>query len=312
MQINVNGQVFTQSEITLWDECPYKWYLRYQQRLDALHHISWALVVGSEWHECMEALYREKGKNANDISCNVAKHLHKSVVITTEIEKEIQYWNEVLEATVQAYAKFYVDDFKVFVPTDFEKTLQVDVEIEGVNFSLAGKRDMKGKFRGKGVGIWDHKTFGQISKSLTEGWGFKFQFMFYLWLDYKCDPKNRATEFLVNGVKKTALRWKEGENIITFAARVHQDIMTRPETYFYRQSLDLTAEGIKAFEEKILMPKLKRIAMLQNHPESAEVIALSKNTEACNHWGGQCEYFANCYFGETKQYKIRTIKHTEL
>jgi hypothetical protein len=313
MKIEVEGKVFTQSEISVWDACPYKWFLRYNLQKDLIGAISWPLIVGTEWHELMESLYKAKGKNANKLRCNVAKHIDKDVIITEEIEHDCEYWNEVLEATVQAYAEFYADNFKVFKIVDFEKILEVEIEVDGVIIRLAGKRDQKGYFAKSKLGIRDFKTTGQISKNYTEGWSFKFQFMFYLWLDYRCSAlKDQATEFLVDVTKKTLLRWKDGENIITFAARVKADILQRPTEYFYLQSLDLTAKGVMEFEEKILMPKLRRIATLQKHPEMADILALSKNTDACNLYNQQCEYFANCYFGKEKQYKIREVKHTEL
>lgn len=311
-ELSLDGQVFTQSEIYMWDECPQKWFNRYQERLNLVGAINWAQLVGTVWHDCMENLYRSKGKDTKVIQISKMPEF-EDVVMTSDIQLEQEYWQGIIEATLLAYVEFYKDDFKVFRILDLERTLEVEIEVEGMNIKIAGKRDMKGYFAKKKIGCCDHKTAGQISKSLTEGWEYNFQFMLYLWLDWKCsEPKERSEEFFINAVKKTALRRKDGEGIVTFFSRVRSDIIKLPEKYFYRQHLDLTEKGLQEFEVKLLYPKLRRIAILQQHPEFMDVLALSRNTGACNNFGGQCEYFAKCYRGESKQYRIREIKHTEL
>jgi hypothetical protein len=312
-EISLNGQVFTQSEIMMWDECPQKWFNKYQERLNLVGHLSWSLIVGEVWHDAMETLYRSKGKDTK--VKNIAKMPQfKDVVMTSEIEQEIEYWQHVVEATLLAYAEFYASDFKQLKILDLERTLQVEFELEGVVINLAGKRDLKGWLTTKKLEIWDHKTVNQISKAITEGWNMSFQFMLYLWLDWKCseDEKEKTDIFRVNAVKKTALRQKQGEGIMTFFSRVRSDIIKRPEEYFYRQTLDLTEDAFQTFEQKLLFPKLRRIATLQLHPELTDVLALSRNTGACNNYNTKCEYWDRCFKGETKQYRVREIKHEEL
>lgn len=308
--IDLSGQVFTQSEITLWDACPFKWYQRYYLQKSKKGELQWPLIVGTIWHMAMETFYRAKSV----ICPSVSEHIPEDVVVSSEIQLEIQYWQQVLEATLQAYAIFFKDDFKQFKIIDLEKTLECEIEIDGVTFKLAGKIDMKGT-RGKtDMIIFDHKTVSQISNSITEGWGYKFQFMFYLWLDWRVNGAG-VNKFMVNAVRKTQLRQGKGEHIHTFAARVKTDILKRPADYFYRQDLDLTAEGILSFEKAILMPKLRRIAMLQNNrldTSVLEVLALNKNTDQCNMYGAQCEFFDLCYHGENGKYKKRAVKHEEL
>lgn len=309
LRIDLSNQIYTQSEISLLDLCPFKWYLKYQQKLELIGAINWNFLVGTVWHKAMESLYQSKGKDL--MVCNIANEIPEDVIINQEVEKEIEYWQNVLEATLQGYATFYRDDFKRFKVIDYEKAMEVTLEIDGLLITIAGKRDMKVKY-GDNIATIDHKTSSQISPSLTEGWAYKFQFMLYLWLDWQLSLEDKRTnKFLVNVVKKTQLRWGKGEHINTFAARVKAAILGEPTAYFYRQELDLTAKGIMTFEKTLLIPKLKRFAILQKQPELQEAF-ITKNTDACNYMFQQCEFFQLCYHGEEKQYKTREIKHVEL
>lgn len=316
LTIDLAGQVFTQSEIAMWDECSYKWYLKYYQLLNLKGELAWPLVIGTVWHKAIESLYRSKGKDVHVEPVNL--EIPDEVIRTQEIEREIEQWQEKLEAMLQAYAEFYQDDFKVFKILDHEKTLSVSLEVDGVPITIAGKRDQKGYYGNKRIGIRDFKTTGQIMPSMTDGWNFKFQFMLYLWLDWKCSSlKERAEQFFVDVVRKPLLRQGKGEHIVTFAARIKQDMLAKPSEYFYRQQLDLTAKGVQEFEDKILMPKLKRIAILQIANETGnydlnQVLIQNKNTEACIQYGKQCSYYGICYHGETSQYTKRKTKHEEL
>lgn len=299
------AQPFSQSEIVTWDECPTKWYNRYYLMLEKVGEWDMPLLIGTAWHQMMEKYYRSKGK---DNSCPEFE-IPEDVIRTAEIDRELEMWHEILEAMIQAYDYHFSLDFKNFKPLTFEEVVEVEVSVDDVPIKLTGMIDMDGLYNKK-AGSWDHKTTSQLSPSIVDAWEYKFQFFFYAWLKSRAGLKRE--EFILNATRKPALRQNKGEHIHAFAGRVKSAMMAEPDKYFYRQHLPLNEFAYQNFEESVLMPKLKRIASLQKQPKLVPVLALNRNTEACNHFGKVCPYYDKCFRGETTQYRTREIKHVEL
>ena len=303
---NLTAQPFSQSEIVMWDQCPTKWYNRYYLQLEKVGDYNLFNVIGTAWHTMMEIWYQSKGKALS------APELifPEDTIFTQEDERANEMWHEILEAMIQAYDYHFKADLKLFKMDTLEEVVTVEVEIDGVKMQLTGKVDMTGKFRNK-IAQWDHKTTSQLSPQMCDAWEYKFQFMFYAWLK-KQAMGLKVEEFIVNVVRKPQLRWKKDEHLHAFAGRVKHAMLSEPNEYFYRQHLELNDFAYQNFEESVLMPKLKRIASLQKNPKLEPILALNRNTEACNHFGQVCPFYDKCFHGETSSYKTREVKHVEL
>lgn len=317
-------EAFTQSELGTWDECAYKWYLKYGHRIDAIGTYSWPLMFGTALHANIAEFYR--GLPLPE----VALEFPKGVVPSLEEEKKLEHWNVVLEATMQAYCEYFKDDLKAFksFKQELEQVIEVEIEYKGIPIKLKGTLDhiLIGK---KDQLIIDTKSFTQNSPAQQAAWQFRFQFMFYVWLAWMSPTfrQNAPSRFMVNGVKKTQLRLNKAENLIQFKNRVYKDIIQDPGKYFWRDTMDFNQESIDRFEAELLNPKLDRIVELKKSVNKSSkgsillpepflnqnsYLAINKNTDACFNYSSVCPYLPICKssFAENEdKYEQRKDKH---
>lgn len=305
---------WTQSELSTLDQCGYKWYLQYNQRLYLPGGYSFALMFGTAWHSAMEQMYRTKFKRW---SVPVLA-FPEDATPKQEEEAELEYWQTVLEAMLTGYTTHYQDDAKFFDLSEgkVEYVADVDIVFDNQKIRLKGKLDMMGIYQLK-VFMMDHKTTSLLNATVLRGWDFKFQFMFYVWLAYKLKLIKNLRRFFVNAVKKPQIRQKQAESLDQFSNRLIADMRERPETYFFRQQLIMSANSIEHFEKTVLEPKLIKIALLQNPStplQTKQMIAFNRNTDACHSWGRTCQFFNICEHGlknEIENFKQRETKHQE-
>lgn len=317
---------WTQSEITTLDDCGEKWFYRYHELLRKKNSFSWPLIVGSAFHATLEQMYATAGKRWTVPSL---VYPEGTILSPTQATEEI-YWNHVLEAMTTAYAQHYAQDFENFVIEEIEEI----VEVEYMGFKFTGMIDLR--FRPvahDGAWIMDHKTTSRLNLTVTAGWDFRFQFMFYLWLKWKqmehINETSHTTKALrgyyINGVKKPELRLGKKETVEGFAERCRQDMLFEPQKYFYREKLIMTADAMRNFEEKVLAPKITRLQMLTNTLDGndrlaqysrflAGTVAHNLNTDACQRYGKPCEFLELCRYGSDQLfgYEQRSRKHEEL
>jgi len=304
---------FTQSELMTLEECPTKWYLKYNLRLGA-PSVNFIFAVGSAWHRFKEQRAKSEGKSMEPIKlqfCNDGAEL------SNEDEAYKEFWERQLEVLAEAYNIHYADDFDgTYEFEGAEEVADLTVTFEGQKIRLTGRIDEIGKMWGK-KSLIDSKTVSSLGSS-SRGWEFRFQFMFYLWLQHQLQPKDKATQFIVDAVKKPSIKVKQGESIPGFLNRLRNDAIQNPTSYFHREKLLLTQGKIEKFETNTLQAKLRKLAMISN-PKTPkpilEMLVLERHTHNCINQitGKECEFLLMCEKGATpKEFIHRKHKHPEL
>lgn len=306
---------FTQSELTTFGDCAQKWHWRYNRMIEKVGIFSFALMVGSAFHDSMEQFYATKGKR---VSVATLQFLSTDIPSADDYLK-LEYWQQVLNAMVKAYCIYYKGDSDVWKVEEIEE--EITVEYRG--FTLRGKIDLRFS-EGKELWIADHKSSGRLSKETIAGWDFRFQFMFYLWLKSIQNPKIKLKGYYINAVKKTELRVKKNESLPEFGQRVFEDMIHEPEKYFYRDKQYISKDALQHFQTHVVDPQLTLLKFAGRPTEDADVatqalqeaILFNKNTNECQHYtGAPCPYIDLCRHGEEKMgflYTQKARKHMEL
>lgn len=322
-------QGFTQSELQTLDNCPTRWYNRYVRLLEKKGHRSIALDYGTGVHHFLENWYATKGRKR----LAVLQPLQNSGAgITHEMLAEQKYYKQLLELQTEIYASHYKNDFSIFKLHRCEHVASVRYR----GFLLRGKLDLgMVDRRTNALGLWDHKTIARIDANTATGWQMRFQFGFYLWLA-KNDPEWNDVPvkgFMVNAIKKPALRRGDRETTEGFIQRIRTDMLQKPETYFVREHLPLQKGQIDKFETEILDPKIDALELIfgkqpqsigngkviafspPNNPQILNALVGRRNTDNCFHYNKPCEFLQLCLNGyelEKFAYQTRPEKHNEI
>lgn len=306
---------FTQSELTTFGDCAQKWHWRYNRMIEKAGSFSFALMVGTAFHESMEQFYSTKGKRVSVATLQ----FEEGVIKSADDILKLQYWQVVLSAMVRSYCAHYKDDFEMWEVEEIEEELKVEYR----GFILRGKIDVRVK-QLNGLWIIDHKTAGRLTKETVAGWDFRFQFMFYLWLKSLQDPNIKLKGYYINAVKKTELKVKKNESIPEFGQRVFEDMIQEPDKYFYREAYPITKDALQHFQTEVVDPRLSLLKYAAQEVTEKDItvrhlqeaILFNKNTNECQHYtGAPCPYLELCRYGEDKMgflYTAKQRKHMEL
>lgn len=296
---------FTQSEIGVWDDCAEKWYLGYNHRLQRRGGFEWHFVYGDAVHETLANFYRDGSEEIASLQ------FPEGTVLTAEQELERVKWEAVLRVQMEQYFAYRQDDLAAWSPWAVEEV--IETEFEGVK--LRGKIDLGHRVDGDDVDILtDHKTFGLDD---YEGWQFRFQFMFYIWLVQRATGR-KIKQFMINGIKKPQLQWTKKETLQGFAVRVRQAMIQEPAKYFQRHPMHMIKHSMEHFEERVLRPKIERIKLLTQATTPATIVeslARNQNSHHCVAFGSCCEFLPICKHGASREqhfYQRRDHKHSEL
>lgn len=305
----------TQSEMQTWDDCPEKWYLGYNLMLHKIGKFSWPLVYGHWIHGAWQEFYTTKGKRWSlDTTIRDRQFIAQENLIKED------YWRGVAEVQMSCYASHFKNDHKIIKAVGIEEI--VDIWFEG--FRLKGMIDLYSQdltCKNPSYFVWDHKTTYMLNRAVVLGWDFRFQFLFYCWIATKVKKwKDMPCKgFMVNAMKKPQLKQGVHESLDAFLQRLQNDMMERPEAYYYREKLLLSKDTLKRFEDNILRPKLNRLKLMLDpkvDPLIKITVLRNKNTNHCvSKFGSQCEFLKACQNGlETEgfQYRKRDVKHQEL
>lgn len=296
---------FTQSEFGTWADCAEKWYLGYNQRLSVRGGFEWHFVYGDAVHDTLAHFYRNGDERIAALQFPI------ETILTSQQEYERDMWQGILNAQMKRYFEYYQDHLEVFSPWSVEETLEV--VFEGITFK--GKLDLGYTIDGqKGNIIDDHKTYGIDD---YEGWNYRFQFMFYIWLTQKA-KKIKIDKFVVNGIRKPQLRQGKEESLKSFTIRVEQAMIQEPTKYFTRHPLHMIKNSMEHFEQRVLRPKIEKIKLLTQASTPAnivEVLVRDQNTHTCVRYGAKCQFLPICKHGSLRDghaYVRRQEKHVEL
>lgn len=300
---------FTQSELSLMDECALKWNYRYNNRLGRGDQFDWNLHVGSAWHAWQEGW--RKGTMGTDTVFDV--EVNDSVLQDHEFEQKKEYWEHVLPAYQRVYANLYKGENE-----EHWDIIEEELQYDFLGYQIRGKIDLASD---KLNFIRDFKSTVSAWLISGDGWHFKLQFMLYCWLMTKNHPdwaKKPFFNFQLDMMQKPALKHTKSESWAGHLQRVCADVASRPEFYFKRESYKITPDMIKRFETNVLTPKIKRIEVAATKDTGFYLnnsILENPNTNACNMYGKQCEFFNICEKGWNAAqffYTQREKKHQEL
>lgn len=295
----------TQSELSLLDECALKWNFRYNNLLKKADFFNWNFFVGTAWHNFHQKWRESKGKlnpksfSPPEIPANIGRD--------SEFEKTLDYWSQVLPVYQVEYAKLYKEE-----ATHDWVIIEKELSADYGGWTIRGKIDLasdKPRF------IRDFKSTASAWLITPDGWHFKLQFMLYCWLMVKNYPEwdKKPFDFQLDMMQKPALRQTKQETWPAHVQRVCNDIPARPEFYMTRKSYVITSDAIKRFEQHVLRPKIERLELARN-PANISIIT-NPNTNACNAYGNQCEFFNICEKGWDAGkffFEKRAMKHEEL
>lgn len=308
LQPHTLSEGFTQSELSLMDECPKKWNLRYNNLLTQKGVFNWYHYVGGAWH-MFQQLWRET-KGGYNLDQGIFPVIPKDVDRSGDFDKWVEYWNAIIPAYQREYARMYPEEATV----DW-MIVEQELSFEHLGFLIRGKIDLasaKPKF------IRDFKSTSSAWLISPTGWHFKLQFMTYCWLMAKnhSDWAKSQFTFQMDIMQKPALKETKADGSWQgHIRRVAADVKIRPEFYLTRQSALVTPESITRFEEEVMTPKIQRLALCRDNPEETEALLMNPNTNACNSYGTLCEFFEICDKGlKAGQFffEKRGAKHEEL
>lgn len=316
--------VVTQSEIMTRAACPRKWLYRYVLKLERRALPNYHLIYGTMIHAALANLYKSGHYNETpkEYPIEVPKiTIPETMLLEPGAREEIDLVRAKAQIAFDAYrVHYHVEDSYMRVVST-----EQDYEFIWKGIKLQGRIDLVAcpKIRGTEY-IWDWKTAGRFDASMLDAWSFRFQFLFYCWLYWKCSGRKPAG-IMANGLAKTALRPKivdkktgTKESKIEYLARVKKDMQENREKHFYRQRMPLISGMLERFENEMLGPHINIFSMLQHSKEFPPIICKSlsmpMNTGHCHVYNSFCEYLPLCKDGPIMlaEYDKREAKHIEL
>ena len=322
----------TQSEIMTRMNCPRKWYFRYIQQIKKQGTFSWALVFGDAVHQMLETYYTiantlEPGGSPSLTQVEVPDfRFEEDVMLRPDQADDHEYYRGLARILVDHHNKYWREfDEKMII----EATEQ-EVELRHRGFRLRGKIDLVIRpNKGDGLFAMDHKTTSDFSEGLFAGWSFRFQFLFYAWLQWKITGVYPAGMY-VNAIKKPKERRsiRNQETVAQFLKRIRLNIATDPSLYFKRERLPFDKSTLPRFERYTLDPILVQYEMIHGATEMSaeefedwelnstlESLLLSMNTDHCHTYNRPCEFLDLCQNNledHAQEYINMQHKHPEL
>lgn len=305
-------ETISQSEITEWMRCQYKWYLNYilkyttKERQRALevgdvYHEGQDLVgQGKEWEEIVEAV---KAKFAQHLA---NYQLSRTQAIMDEYDADFQIVVGMLAGYVEHYKD--VDNWEII---DNEVEFSVPIEIGDSVVHAVGKKDKKVLDNKDGiVKVIEHKTSSSPHFSV-KNLPLNIQLLMYFWAEWKEHGANRAKIITYDAAVKPKIRQKKNETRKEYFERVKALYIEDPKKYFVREELKFPIKRLQKFDER-LIKYIKHMRRAKENPKEE----VEKNTNACDDFGG-CPYLHICRKESLKgihmnSYFKRKLKHPEL
>jgi len=240
-----------------------------------------------------------------NITTNYVKEKINSNNFNEETIKELSMMAAVAAVTFKHYvafweqnACFFIDD-RWYYEKDFhwlakEENFDVDYTMpNGRKIKLRGKRDGRFKIgrRIKGYWIYETKTKGNIDPAgITAGLHKDMQTGMYS-VASQIEQNGIAPEgVLYNVIRRTGMKPRVGDSPQSFAERVEEDMLKKPEHYFMRWTRKISKDELNDFKRRQLNPTLHQIVTwwdsIKNNPmrpfeTTCDGCYRTKSTEKC-------------------------------
>lgn len=314
--------VITQSEIMMRASCPRKWFYKYALKLDRRAGISRPLVYGQLVHEGLAELYNSGhyGETPKEYPIEIRPiKLPDDMLLMPGDADELELVRQLAQITFDNYRWYYHKlDSKIRV-RKVEETFET--KFRGVK--LSGRIDLVAHPNLRnGIYIWDFKTAGRFDAAMLDAWSFRFQFLYYAWLYWRCTGE-RPSGNVTNGLRKSRLRPKETkhETKKEYIDRVKENYKGERSKFFYRQRMPLIKGALERFEKDILEPHITAFRLMGIEDKEGigcelahGMLGMALNTSQCHLYNSFCEYLPLCQHGSIMlpEFVKRDFKHREL
>jgi len=308
-------ETVSQSEISEWMRCQYKWYLNYILRYSTKERQR-ALEVGDVYHEGQDLIGQKKDWDeiGEAVKAKFAQHLANLKVSRTQsIMDEYDHDFQMVVGILAGYIEHYkdVDNWEI-IDNEVEFSVPIDVYGDGsVIVYAVGKKDKKVlDLADNIVKVIEHKTSSSAHFSV-KNLPLNIQLLMYFWAEWKEHGANRAKIITYDAAVKPKIRQKKNETRKEFFERVKALYIEDPKKYFVREELKFPIKRLQNFDKR-LIKYIKHMRRAKENPRDE----IEKNTNACDDFGG-CPYLAICRKESLKgvhmnSYFKRKLKHPEL
>lgn len=303
----------SQGLLTKFDHCRQdaKWWT---QGLTRMGDPSLALSFGIITHAALELAYR-------DIQIGKLKKSPTQKRINKYLDSIEQTWKQenpratadlnTILSTALGFAGSVLPTYFDLYPEDFSvEWVSIEQEIDipyklpdGRRTRLVGKMD--GVYRDGGIWLLETKTKSRIDEAFIADWlPMDLQTNWYMYAIRKT-LKKRPRGVLYNIIRRPQLRLKQKETSTQFAVRCAQDVIERPEWYFYRFKCKVGVGDLLRFQGELE----ERVTAFYDWWQGRG--AHYRNSNGCETKYGICEWFGACT-GRLEDYKMRDKLFPEL
>lgn len=305
----------TQSLLSSWKACRFK--AMYSLNGYSPKKTSMGLTYGTIIHGVVEEIY--KMIMEKKLSKKPSKTLIEKLVLRVEkkfkkenpnLDKDaLEYLEESLmiaEATLPYYFRYWwKKDFEQYEWRALEQTFAIPYKTkDGRKTIIRGKKD--GVYGTEAIRLFETKTKSMVNVgTIIDTLNFEFQVMLYLWAvkkQYKKTPQGVT----YNIIRRTSLKKKKTESLVSFSRRIKDDVQNRPSFYFIRIHATITRKKMKEFEaelEQIICDYLDWCEGKSGH---------YKSTGQCIDKYGRCRWLSVCSKGDLSYFTKRKIVFKEL
>jgi len=198
---------------------------------------------------------------------------------------------------VRGYTDIYQSDLKdlIIKPNNVE----VDFLVKLKHFDFSGKIDLLPCYRKSGKPIIvEHKTASKIGDSYIDRLPLDTQIRGYIFGAQE-GLGLHPVEVLYDVIRKCSLRRKSDEDLDDFNERIALDYASRPEFYFFRETLKFNSSDIGQFVNDMDLTFSEYSNIVDNYdPKNPASWVCSDNI--CNEFFKNCPYMPLCLKGLDK------------
>jgi len=297
-------QAWSASSLKLFRKCKRKWYWKYIMRLSP----KWTdsnLLIGTATHAALGEWYKKPKASAKQFMRKIKKEhikLQNAIQISADYfdQDELDKAETVIktfQGMISGYVDIYHNDLKNWIikPSDVEAHFLVNMG----DFDFKGFIDLVPLNRKtKKPLIVEHKTASKIGDSYIDRLPLDTQVRAYIFGAQK-GLGLKPTEVVYDVIRKCQLRRKADETQDDFNERIALDYASRPDFYFFRESLKFSNADIDAFVDD-LHKTHNEYEFVLNEGDPLNPASWVCSDHVCNEFFKTCPFLSLCLKGLDK------------